>query len=240
MADNPVILITRAKPQAERFADELDAATVLKLEQHVIPLIDIDYREIERTGNGYGSVAFSSENAVWATDKLWRGPKRIAFCVGDRTTKIASDLGWEARSAKGNARDLAKLLGREAPQGIVLWPCGKAAGTDFIKAARRRGVSVEAKVVYGMQKTDACDAARDVVSDRPASRGRVIVPVFSPMSAKIAAECLDGLTDQVHVVAISHAAAAAFGAAGQVTVAQEPNGEAMIRSIKAIFPHPAS
>ncbi len=86
-------------------------------------------------------------------------------------------------------------------------------------------------VVYDQQNCPLPDHARALL-DRPTT---LLVPVFSPRSARIAAQALAGATADLRVAAISPAAAAAWTApVAQMAVAPTPDAEGMLTALESL------
>ena len=183
-------------------------------------------------GEEYPFVAFTSENGARAASRIWSGPKGTAYCVGDRTAQVAEEFGWKSISANGTGRDLAEMIAQANHSGVVLWPCGDQVRDEFIKTADRLGIKIKQLPVYHMGPTQNGPNIRAFVQ---ASR-LTIIPVFSPKGSESAFKWIADLGDKLHVVAISHAAATCFDGICPVTIAEAPNGTAMIRAIASIYP----
>lgn len=232
MADNPVIIITRPEPQASRFADQVRQAVGASAGIEILPL-----RAYEFFGNGddlagYDAVVFTSETGVRAADRIWQGPRGRAFTVGGQTAKVAAEHGWKAQSADGAGPDLARMIAESGFQGRLVWPSGRAYRPEFPTEAERLGVVVDRVPVYALEPTGAEAKLSKVVS----GAATVILPVFSPESARVLAAELAGAKAQIKVVAISAAAAAPFSDLAETTVADRPNAAAIIDAVAAIFP----
>jgi uroporphyrinogen-III synthase len=227
MTDNPVILIVRPEPQASRFADELRADVGDAADVVVAPLLAPRFFGAPIDGNGYGAAVFTSETAVTGAARLWTGAKGLAFAVGDRTAEAASALGWLCESADGAGPELASLIARSGLPGPMIWPKGKHGGRSLSDSAAALGLDIVPQVVYEQEPVTALPEAAATHAGR-----RLILPLFSPRSARLARERLAGAS--IEAVAISEATAAAWGA--PVTrVAEKPNGAAMRAAIVAIL-----
>jgi uroporphyrinogen-III synthase len=231
MSDNPTILVTRPEPQASRFATACRKRLGASARVMVAPLMAPEFEGDSIDGAQFAAAIFTSETGVTGAARLWDGPKGMAFAVGDRTAEAANALGWNCISADGDMADLAKLIAESGAGGPMIWARGSHVAGDFGNEATARGVSITECQVYRQIEQDLPVHARAVL-DRP---GVVVLPLFSPRSAKIAQAATEGAKARVIPIAISSAAAAGFGAAETIPVARHPGSSAMLDAIAAIF-----
>ncbi|ASE39938.1 uroporphyrinogen-III synthase [Brevundimonas vesicularis] len=221
----PRIWITRAEPGASRTAARLRdmgfepiIAPLLAIENLTPPVPDL---------TPFTALAFTSLNGVAAFAALTRERDRPVFAVGDATAQAARDAGFaEVRSASGDLHALARLIGSELSDGVVLVPQAETPAGDFDAAlvlAGARNVSIQPLIVYRAGRTPVA---------APTEFDAVLI--HSPRAAHILAE--QGAPRLSHAITacISPAAAAPLVALGLTpAVAQTPDEATLLTILKA-------
>ena len=233
------VLLTRPLPQSLRFAALLRARVGADLPVMVAPVLDIvlDPHGAAAALRGAGGVIFTSENGVAACAGADVPPGLPAFCVGSRTADAAQAAGFAPRPDPPG--DLEGLIARIRADG---WPrdagplvhlhgahvTGDAAGT-----LAGHGIVARTAVVYDQHALPLSDAAVLLL----AGRAPVVLPVFSPRSARLIAPALARATAPLRIAAISPRAAAALGVqpASWVHVADSPDAAAMIDTVATLL-----
>lgn len=212
-AKRPVLLLTRPAADSRRFAAMLPGWQAV-----ISPILDIvpvgHDRDALRTAPG---LVFTSAHAV-----PWAGPGRgrLAICVGGRTAEVAQAAGFAVQTGNGFAESLLPLIA------IARVPLIHPHGRHLARA-----LPVPGMVVYDQQARPLNDAAlRVLAGDAP-----VVLPLFSPRSARLAADAATGAQAPLWPVAISPAAMAAWHGprAGQA-VADTPDARAMTAAIQRL------
>lgn len=193
----PTVLLTRPQPQAERFAATLnaDAAVVIS------PILTIVPRALAVELTGFGGVVLTSENGARVLAQLADVAGAIAWCVGHRTASAAAALGMDTRSAGGDVSDLIELLLREHPAGELLYAHGAQTRGELTQKLQMAGVAVQSMIIYDQVETRLSDQALAVL----AGPGTVIVPLFSPRSARLLSAAARGAGARIALVALSQA-----------------------------------
>lgn len=201
----PLLLLTRPEHASRRFAEE---AAYLGLEVMISPvlrIVPLDH-DRERLAQAEGLV-FTSENAV-----PFAGPGRgrRAICVGPRSAKVAQEAGFNALAGPGDADRLEPML-RDLGPGWM-----HPHGRHIAKALPVPGMAVYDQIAQPL--SHAALAAL-------ASARTIVLPLFSPRSARIVAEQVGAAaalsTAPLWLVPISAAAERAWcDVAGRVHVAR--------------------
>jgi uroporphyrinogen-III synthase len=226
------VLITRPEPQASRFAAELTAACP-RTRPILAPLMQVEFLPVSLPHGPFAALVLTSETAAEAAGRLQKQAlslPKLAFCVGDRTARAARRQGFEAVSAEGAAEDLVALIVSRPDQGCLLWLRGQDYTCDLGAALAKAGRRLLARPAY---RQNALPLAPDALAvlGRP---GPVILPLFSPRSARLVAAVLPPHSAaEIWPVAISPRALSALPPALQPrgSVAEAPDGPAMIRAI---------
>lgn len=181
----PTIVLTRPKAQSAAFADALVAARGVALPILIAPLMRID----PVTPPDFGKpdhIIFTSVNGVDQAKELGVPISTTAWCVGDQTAQAAACYGFEVHNAKGNSDDLVTLMTAAKPRGQIVHFHGAHVAGRIAERLTDAGLTCEGRVVYAQVDENPPDALR-AAFDQTA---HLIVPVFSPRSAKLLAQTL--------------------------------------------------
>ena len=216
----PVVLITRPEAAARRFAAQIEA---LGLRHVIAPLLRIAPlpHDTAAVRDAKGLV-FTSENGV-----RFAGPGngRPAWCVGPRTAEAARAAGYDVTEGPGDAAGLIPLIGDLGPG--WLHPHGAHV------AAR---LPVPGIVVYDQQALPLPPGGAALLR----GAAPVILPLFSPRSARLAAGAAQNARAPLWIVPISPAAEAAWAGAWtggplRSEVADRPDAEGIVRAIRRLL-----
>lgn len=209
-AKRPVLLLSRPLADSRRFAAMLPGwAAVIS---PILRIVAVDH-DTAVLHDAPGLV-FTSAHAVGAAGP---GRGRLALCVGGHTARVARAAGFEVRQGNGFAEGLLPLI-RAAPVPLI-HPHGRH---------QARHLPVRGMVVYDQQAVPLTGDARALLAgDAP-----VVLPLFSPRSARLVADAAKGARAPLWPVSISDAAMAAWGApAAGRAVAASPDAAAMAAAI---------
>jgi uroporphyrinogen-III synthase len=233
MTDNPamhdpIILLTRPKPQAQEFADalaaEIDADIAIHPMQDIVICAPPDPRPVD-----YDAYVFTSPNGARAAHH-WGLPSRPAYVVGQKTA--AATQGDAVFCADGDSDDLVDLIDKHAPRGPLLYLHGTHVAGQITQDLEQRGITCHGYVAYDQQALPVGDDLRSVLSGpRP-----VMIPVFSPRSAKLLIETGEN-PQNWHIIAMSHKVAAIFDhiPCKKITIIERPNGPAMLHAVCLVY-----
>ena len=229
MPDNatPLILLTRPLAQAMRFADQCREAFGEKAEILIAPMQEIVLLDLPPIPPG-AALIFTSENGVRAYDAGSDGMGRSAYCVGDRTARVAAEAGLHALSAGGAAGDLVALIRQKHTNAPLIHLHGTHVRGEIAEQLGAAGLNVAGHVVYDQRPLPMTD---DALKALTGSR-RVIVPLFSPRSATLfAANLPEGACPDL--ICISKATKAALPGAlhPEAHLADAPTGAAMLKAL---------
>lgn len=212
-APRPILLLTRPGDDSERTAARIGADVIVAPILQIVP-VDHDGAALAQAPG----LVFTSAHAVASAGP---GRGRPAICVGERTGQVARDAGFAVIQGAGTADSLAPLIAA-SPVPLV-HPHGR-------HLAQR--LAVPGVVVYDQRPQPLTARARAaLMGARP-----VVVPVYSPRSARLLAGMAAGARAPLWLVAISDAAAAAWTApAARRAVADQPSGRAMDAAIRAML-----
>ena len=216
----PVLLLTRPEPASRRFAAE---AAPLGLPVVIAPVLRIApvAHDAARLAQARGLV-FTSAHAVPAAVAAGAaGQGRPAICVGPATAEAARAAGFDVTEGPGDALRMLPLLA-ELGEGW-LHPHGA-------HVAKR--LPVPGMVVYDQLPQPLTEAALKAL----AGRGPVILPLFSPRSARLLSAEAGQARAPLWLVPISPAAGAEWRAAqARLAVAPTPDAAGILRAIATLL-----
>jgi len=175
----PALLLTRPRPEAERFLRALPRPPDVL----VSPLIEIVPVPVSLPGDVAGLI-LTSANGVRAAAALDLPPGLPAWCVGQRTTAAATAAGFRATYAGPDAEGLVRHLVAAKPQAPLLHLHGRHTRGEIAARLGAAGQQVETRIAYDQIARPLTDAARA----RLARPDPVVAPLFSPRTATLLAQ----------------------------------------------------
>ena len=234
MSDNaaPLVILTRPREASERFAAQMRAAFG-QVAVSIVPLMEIaplgDGLDLE----GVAALIFTSAAGVEVFSTLTPDRSLPAWCVGDRTAEAARDIGLRATSAGGDAEALIALMAEARPEGRLLHLHGAHVSVGVAERLSRSGLRAEARAIYDQVRVPPGEAMNAALNHP----GPILVPLFSPRSARLFAEAAEAAPGDIRPVAISAATRDALPEklARQASIADAPDAAAMIRALGALI-----
>jgi len=229
----PTLLLTRPRPQAERFAARCRARLGEDMRIVISPVLSIRHRGQPVDLGGVAGVIVTSENGVRALAAHTDVAGVTAFCVGDHTAEVAEQAGMAAISAGGAVADLIALVAGAHPEGDLVYVRGETARGDVADALAQAGIAVRSRVLYDQVPAGLSDAAKSLLMQG----SDVIAPLFSPRSAVLLGDAAQGAVARLALVALSPAVAAAWSgpAPHSMAIAKAPTAAAMMGKIATIY-----
>lgn len=205
----PILLVTRPEAAARRFAAEVAGLGLPVVIAPLMRIVPVPHDSARL--HAAPVIVLTSASAVPAAGP---GAGRLALCVGEATAAEARRAGFAVQvGATSEASGLLPLI--EASEIPPLHARG-----SHVAAV----LPVEAMIVYDQQPVPLSDAGRAIL----AGYNPVILPLFSPRSARLASDaCMDARAPLIPL-AISVAAAREWQAGGApIRVAARPDGPSM-------------
>lgn len=186
-------------------------------------LIEIEFLPNTPISAKNSEVIFTSVNGVNAC----QGSSNRAFCVGEKTTRAARDAGFDALSANGNAADLIDLITRKA-KGPLIHIRGEHSRGDIAKQ-----LQCEEVIAYKQVAKPLSNEARKLLCGEQL----VILPLFSPRTARLFIAEMGDVVAPIHIIAISDAVAHEVSGHKNIaiTIADAPNADAMLLAIQGHY-----
>jgi uroporphyrinogen-III synthase len=229
----PTLLLTRPLAQSQRFEQEF-LARFGAFDCIISPILAPRFLDFALPKMS-SAVIFTSETGVWAAMRgVPENLPKLAYCVGQRTAQMAAEAGFDVRSAQGDWRDLAALIAGDAPKGTLAFLCASEAPLHLQSALELAGFKVHRTEVYAQDQRPLSDEAHAALQGgRP-----VLLPLFSPRSARCFCAQSRGPIAPIWLAALSQNVAAAFTLqAARCGVAGRPNAASMLDAIGEILPN---
>ena len=234
------LLLIRPAAQGERLATDLSAQMPGVFQSISTPLMEPTFLSPDLPRSDWSSVILTSETGVEAAVRLREAGRILpldAWCVGDRTAHVASEAGFRAISAQGDAEALIDLILASDDPGPLLHLRGRDARGDIAPRLTAQGRPAHASIVYAQEALPlAKDAAAVLAGSEP-----VVVPLFSPRSAALFV-ARGPFAAPLWIAAISAATARAAEplAPQRLSIAKHPDGAMMLSAIRTLIDTPAS
>jgi uroporphyrinogen-III synthase len=234
MSDNaaPLVILTRPREASERFASAMRNA-LGPVDVAILPLMEIAPLGEALDLDGVAALIFTSAAGVEMFGGLTEDRSLPAWCVGDRTAEAARAIGLRATSAGGDAEALITLMAEARPEGRLLHLHGAHVSVDVAERLTAAGLRAEGRAIYDQVQVPPGDAMSAALSHD----GPIVVPLFSPRSARLFAEAAEGAAGDVLPVAISAATRDALPDpwTSRTKIADAPDAPAMIRALGALI-----
>lgn len=183
------VLLTRPRAAAERLAAKLAGIEVL-----VAPLMEIAGTGAQVDLDEIAGVIFTSANAV----PFVTAAPLPAYCVGPRTAAAAREAGFDAAVRGEDADSLVASLVANPPKTPLFHPHGTHVRGDVAERLTASGLETRAAAVYAQ-----VDLAPGTVFANALGRKGLIVPLFSPRSARLFASAARELPADTSIIAFS-------------------------------------
>ncbi|WP_284165228.1 uroporphyrinogen-III synthase [Frigidibacter sp. SD6-1] len=227
----PTVLLTRPEAASRRFAAAFRARFGADWPVVIAPLMNVRYLSPRIDLSAIDGVIFTSETAVEAFCRISPARDLPAWCVGKRTAEVAVKHGFDAHPGPGDAQRLAAVLRKEAAGRRLLWPHGRERAVDLPELLVSAGIETISVETYCQDPVPlSAEAQALLAADRP-----VLVPIFSPRSARLFLAAAGGHRAPLRLAALSPAIAAELVEAEGATicVAARPDGESLLACLAA-------
>lgn len=220
----PTLVLTRPERQSREIAAVLGA----QVRAIVSPVMEITGTGAAPDLSAYGGVILTSANAVPFSPALSGVP---VWCVGRRAAEAAAEAGATVQLVARNADDLvARVSGTGKRTGKLIHLRGEHARGDVVERLNSAGIETDESILYQQHAMALSDAARAAIE----GSDPVILPLYSPRSARLVGAQLRAVGPQVQTIAMSPAVAEAWREATglESVITNAPTGEAMLALIQ--------
>lgn len=226
MTSQPVLLLTRPDALSERVAEVV--RNVLPEVQIVVsPVMKIEAANAVPALDGYDAVIVTSQSAGRFLPDL-SGMK--CYVVGAKTSEAVQSKNGEVAAMFETAKDLldGPLVARKA-----LHVRGEYAQGDIAENLNLAGIETDEAIVYRQTPAVLSEQAHQLLE----SEAPVVLPLYSPRSARLLAEQLDQIGPNLRAIAMSRTVADVWREkTGQnAVVLDAPTSENMHEQILALL-----
>ncbi len=228
------VLLTRPEAEAQAFATALTDRFGGRVRPLLTPLMAVEYLAPSLPEGHFVGAVFTSASGVEGASRLRASLPGRAWCVGAKTAARAQAAGFEARSANGDADALVASILADPPGGRLLHLRGQEAQGEVAERLNSAGIETESAIVY-RQLPQLLRAEGVEILRRP---GIVLVPLFSPRSARLFAAALPArFAAELHLVVMSAAVAMAAEdvACASIEIAERPDAAAMVEAVARVL-----
>lgn len=226
---NVILLLTRPEGGNERFCLNIEHL-LGQCEILDNPLQKIEFLETLIEVKEESILIFTSINGLRASEKYNLRNKKC-FVVGENTRKIATSAGYEVLASSSDQENLLKLIKLKNPTESMVHIRGKHTAGNLCDSLKNNDFSCFEITGYNQQPLKIKKQIfHKVKSGRP-----VILPIFSPRSAKLLLNELD-LTG-FHVAAMSEAVSKELGSVdlADLVISEKPDLISMQEATLAIL-----
>lgn len=225
----PTLLLTRPETQALPVKIAVEAALGVEVPTIFSPILQIEQRDVAVDLDRYVGVIVTSVHGVATMDLVGR----VVHCVGARTSEVVQVAGAQHGQVGLNADGLVEHLLSSGAPGPLIHLRGEHARGDIANRLSLAGLETHEAIVYAQTHLPLETAARDLIE----GEGPVVLPLYSPRSARLVGQAVGHVGPKVQVIAFSPAVADAFQAeTGHMPViCATPVGAEMVGAIVAAF-----
>lgn len=230
---HPIILITRPAAAGVHLADEVRARWGEDIRIELSPLMRIAFLDHMPSLGRIRHLIFTSRNGVLAFTRLTDRRDIPCTAVGETTAQTAENAGLETKVSGGDAASLIADIRKHPGAGPYLHIRGAHVAADIADRLNRAGIETVEAVLYRQIPQPLSASARSVLrGDVP-----VILPVFSPRSARL---FFDEWTQDVaplSIAAISANAAAEVPQARirRLEIAETPDAPGVLAAMQRLL-----
>lgn len=231
--NRPTLLLTRPAEQSRRFAAAFRARFGADWPIVISPLTEIVDLSPDLPEDDWADVIFTSENAVRAFARLAADRSATAWCVGGRTAAAAQAAGFRTRTGPGDVAGLCRAIIADGTATRLLYPRPVHAAGDVEETLKSAGIETKSLLIYDQHSRPPTTEAQRLI----AGAAPVLLPLFSPRSAVLAAAAFASGSAPFRVAAISAATAEAGAtlAARDCVVAARPDAAAMLAALGVLI-----
>lgn len=186
----PCVLLTRPLAASQRFERVLQDQGDGDFDVIQSPLLDIVFTGQVPDLNPYAGLVFTSVHGVSAVGQNVIPTNMPAYVVGPATFAAAKSIGFSPIQGGGNAKALIEKMSQDAPKGRWLHLRGVHSRGDIAKNLGKSGTDIDEAIMYDQRLLPLSDKALEIFQ-----RGNpVIIPLFSPRTARHLADHITGQT----------------------------------------------
>jgi len=236
MPQRPCLVLTRPRPESERFRVQAQGAG-WKGDVIIAPLQEIILHSVNvETLAGARTLVVTSQHAVRALAQATDRRDWVVWAVGGRTAEVARAAGFDAvYQSGGHARALLADLSHASLESPIVHVRGHHVAADIAAGLQANGYSATSVVGYEQVAHPLSDEAQK----RLFAGGDLVFPVFSPRSGRLLAQAIAPVVPgaaRVHLIAISASArdAAYSFPVASCCIAAQPDADSMCCALMSV------
>lgn len=220
-------LLTRPLEGSTRLARALMDENVPADSIKIAPLMRVEF-DAQTQSPEFDIAIFTSPSGVIAFNGVGGG--RLAYCVGDRTAKVARDAGFTPVSANGGASNLVALLIHDHPKGRICHFRGVKVHQNIAEPLSENGMHVIEQIVYQQIPQNFDESTLQMVSNADGLK----IPLFSTETARqFEKQTINGLNCDIFCISKDVRRVLSAGKYRKITVISEPTQISMVQSLLA-------
>ena len=229
--EKPILLLTRPRASSEAFARQFHARFGTDWPVIISPLFEIAL--LDATIPPADALIFTSQHGVSAFAARDSADGRIAYCVGARTAQAAQAAGFKAIAGEGGAEALVPVIAGEHRGGSLLHARGEEVAFDVAKALNLAGIETKTVILYRQRSLPLSAEAITTLE----GKASVLVPLFSPNSARAFQAALPETHTPLFIAAISAAVAKSClpAALNRIEVAPSPDANGVLEALSSLL-----
>ena len=227
----PPLLMTRPQAASRAFAAGFRARFGADWPVILAPVMEIAV--LDAPIPEFDAVIFTSQNAVAPLAGQVAARGRRAYCVGSKTAAAAREAGFDVVSGSGDAAALVEVIRAHHNRGRLLHARGEEIAFPLADTLKSAGIDTDQAILY---RQEACTFPDDL-RERIMGGGPLLVPLFSPRSARLLADRLGGDHARLRIAAISPAVAEAAKALRPeaLEVADRPDADGVEQALARLI-----
>ncbi|MCP5039199.1 MAG: uroporphyrinogen-III synthase [Rhodobacteraceae bacterium] len=226
MEATPILILIRPEGQSKRLLKECEAAFGSSIAAVISPVMKIVPVGGRVDLSQYSGVIVTSVNAVHSVGNLYQ---KSVYCVGKRTEIAARKAGGKVVWTEQDSDVLLARLMAEKPDGPLVYLRGEHVARNIATRLENAGIETISRVVYDQVP----EAIGFTLQTAIGGDMHAVLPLYSPRSAYLLGQGVEGLGASLQVIAISDAVAQVWRdqTGGVCDVCAKPDGAEMIRKI---------
>ncbi len=228
MVTTPLLILVRPEGQSKHLLRECEAEIGSSIAAVISPIMEITPAGEHPDLAPYKGVILTSVSAVRHAKGL--AGKRL-YCVGKRTETAGRKAGGTVVLTAKNSEELVRCILIQKPSGPLIHLRGDHVAGDAAKELSQGGIETDFYEVYHQKARPVGIAARQAISGSM----RAVLPLYSPRSAHLLGQGVEGLGAGLHVIAMSPAVAQVWQeeTGGTCEICEQPDGGEMRARIVA-------
>ena len=225
----PILMVTRPIESAQGFVKAVKSQAKSPFQTVNSPALRIDPIDVPEIGQ-VDTLVLTSSNGVKRAAEIGLCPVEC-FCVGEKTTKLAQNLGLGAKLAGHDAEALVQTLMEVRPSGQIVHLSGQHTRGAVVERLKSVGLNARRVIAYHQKILEPTAEAKGAFMGTIP----VVLPMFSPRSAALVIK--QPINAPLHVIAMSDAVREVLpqGFGSTIKVVDHPDEDHMVSSTAQVL-----